>query len=186
MIENLETRIQSISNLVGNIQTFPKQQLIELAQIIVKTFTLEKKIAFVGNGGSAAEASHIAAEFVGKCVNNHAPLPAISLNDSQSIITAVGNDFGFHEIFARQALALLNEGDVLVALSTSGTSKNILKALSAAKSNGVFTVLWSGECSTPADVDLHMKVPSKSTPRIQEIHLMWGHLIAEIVEIHNF
>lgn len=186
--------------MTGNLQHLVHQKLQDAREVwlnpdnfsnekiarIVETFSLTilegKKVAFVGNGGSAAEAMHLAAEFIGKCVIDHDPLPVLCLNDSQSAITAIGNDYGFNHIFSRQVKALLNEGDLLIALSTSGKSKNVLLALEAAQKLNVKTMLWMGdfEINLPR-VDVY-KVPSKSTPRIQEVHLAWGHIVAEVIE----
>ena len=142
----------------------------------------EKKIAFVGNGGSAAEAMHMAAEFTGKCVLEHQPLPALCLNESQSALTAIANDFGVDFMFSRQVQAHLQQGDLLIALSTSGKSKNILNALNAAKEMGAQAILWMGDFDNETTGIEIWKVPSTSTPRIQEIHLVWGHIVAEAVE----
>jgi D-sedoheptulose 7-phosphate isomerase len=153
-----------------------------LAKLIHETFESGHKIAFVGNGGSAAEAMHLAAEFTGKCVIEHKPLPALCLNESQSALTAIGNDYGIEFVFSRQVEAHLKAGDLLIALSTSGKSKNILNALKSARDQGVHSILWMGEFDIELkEVDV-WKVPSTSTPRIQEMHLTWGHVVAEAVE----
>jgi D-sedoheptulose 7-phosphate isomerase len=156
----------------------------ELAKLIHTTFESGRKVAFVGNGGSAAEAMHLAAEFTGKCVIDHKPLPAICLNESQSALTAIGNDYGIEFMFSRQVEAHLIAGDLLIALSTSGKSKNILNAIKSAGELGVQSILWMGDFDFDIEgVDV-WKVPSTSTPRIQEIHLFLGHLLCEIVEIN--
>jgi D-sedoheptulose 7-phosphate isomerase len=141
-------------------------------------------LAFFGNGGSAAEANHLAAEFVGKCVIDHLPLRAMSFASNNSILTAIANDYGTSETFARQSLALLNENSIAVGLSTSGTSTNVLKGLKAAKSRGAYTVLWTSSKVTEESefIDEVWRVDSRSTPRIQEVHLLWGHLVAETIE----
>lgn len=144
------------------------------------------RILFMGNGGSAAEATHIAAEFVSKCCINHEPWPAMALNDSISAITAISNDYGYEEIFSRQIKAFANGKSVVIGLSTSGKSKNILRGLETAKELGVFTSLWTSQQSSQessAFVDTRLIAPTISTPRAQEIHLLWGHALAEIIEI---
>jgi D-sedoheptulose 7-phosphate isomerase len=153
------------------------------------TETLERggTIAFAGNGGSAAEASHLAAEFTGKCLIDHEPWRAISLNDSSPSLTAIGNDFGFESVFLRPSKAYLKEGDLLISLSTSGKSANIEKLLQDAAHRGIYGVLWTGktydESTNLTQAQEIWKVNSTVTSRIQEVHLLWGHLLAELVEI---
>lgn len=144
-------------------------------------------IAFAGNGGSAAEASHLAAEFTGKCLIDHEPWRAISLNDSSPSLTAIGNDFGFESVFLRPSKAYLKEGDLLISLSTSGKSANIEKLLQDAAHRGIYGVLWTGktydESTNLTQAQEIWKVNSTITSRIQEVHLLWGHLLAELVEV---
>jgi D-sedoheptulose 7-phosphate isomerase len=179
----INNRISVVRDLLLNDLTFDTSQIARLAESIHEAFLNGKKVAFVGNGGSAAEAMHLAAEFTGKCVTDHAPLPVFCLNESQSALTAIANDYGIDFMFSRQVEAHLQEGDYLIALSTSGKSKNIVKALEVASAKGVIPIIWMG------DFDFHVngvevwKVPSKQTPRIQEVHLCWGHILAEIIEI---
>lgn len=153
------------------------------------TETLERggTIAFAGNGGSAAEASHLAAEFTGRCLIDHEPWRAISLNDSSPSLTAIGNDFGFENVFLRPSKAYLKEGDLLISLSTSGRSANIEKLLQDAVHRGIYGVLWTGkaydESTNLTQAQEIWKVNSTITSRIQEVHLLWGHLLAELVEV---
>ena len=153
------------------------------------TETLERggTIAFAGNGGSAAEASHLAAEFTGKCLIDHEPWRAISLNDSSPSLTAIGNDFGFESVFLRPSKAYLKEGDLLISLSTSGKSANIEKLLQDVARRGIYGVLWTGktydESTNLTQAQEIWKVNSTITSRIQEVHLLWGHLLAELVEV---
>jgi D-sedoheptulose 7-phosphate isomerase len=152
----------------------------EVTQCLVAGGTL----AFVGNGGSAAEAIHLAAEFTGHCVVDHKPLKAVCLNESQSAITAIANDYGFEFTFSRLVEAYLSEGDVLILLSTSGTSRNITNAIQSALVKKLRIILWTGLSAPEIEgVDV-WRAPSISTPRIQELHLFWGHTLAEIVESH--
>ena len=162
--------------------SFPRAEILSLATEFLDTFTKGNKVAFVGNGGSAAEAMHIAAEFTGKCVVEHRPLDVICLNESQSALTAIANDYGVEHIFSRQVEAHLKKDDILIGLTTSGRSANILNAVESAQKIGVKTILWTG-ASTPEIAGVRVwRVPSNSTPRSQEIHLIWGHLLAELVE----
>ena len=126
---------------------------------------------------------HLAAEFTGKCVNDHPPLPAICLNQSISSITAIANDYGYENDFSRLVEAELNSGDILIALSTSGRSVNIIKALEVAVKKDVKCYLWTGKNEVSINETIIWKVPSTETPRIQEIHLMWGHVLAEVIEL---
>jgi D-sedoheptulose 7-phosphate isomerase len=155
-----------------------------LGKVVVNTLKKGNKLAFLGNGGSAAESMHLAAEFVSKCNYEHRPLNAISLNESQSAITAISNDYGFEFIFERLVEAELKRGDILIALSTSGKSPNVLRAISKALHLGVAVYLWTG----PNKVEIKginvWNCPIQSTPRVQEIHLIWGHLLAEYVELY--
>lgn len=180
--EEIHDRISAIKSLTENNDTFDIEKISQLIELILQKFETGSRIAFVGNGGSAAEAMHLAAEFTGRCVINHKPLPVLCLNESQSALTAIANDFGVSEIFSRQVQAHLKEGDVLIALTTSGKSENIQRAVKAATEIGATVIVWMGDFDFElTDVEV-WRVPSKSTPRIQEIHLMWGHIIAELVE----
>mgnify|MGYP000738797286 CR=1 FL=1 len=178
----IQKRIDDARSIFMNEASLDVARIEQLAKIIHQTFESGHKIAFVGNGGSAAEAMHLAAEFTGKCVIEHKPLPALCLNESQSAVTAIGNDYGVEFVFSRQVEAHLLAGDLLITMSTSGKSKNILNAIKSAGEIGVHSILWMGDFEIEIKgVDI-WKVPSTSTPRIQEVHLVWGHLIAEAVE----
>jgi len=146
------------------------------------------KILAAGNGGSAADAQHFAAELVNRFLMERHPLPAIALTTDTSVLTSIANDYSFDLIFSRQIEALGREGDVLLALSTSGTSKNILKALDRANSQGLTTIGLTGEnASRMASLcDICISVPDTSTPRVQEVHHLVLHILCEIVEIGLF
>ena len=133
----LDNKLAEIRVGLTDSEAFPIDLLINLAKDIYSAFNEGHKIAFVGNGGSAAEAMHLAAEFTGKCIIDHDPLPALCLNESQSAITAIANDYGVEEIFARQVKAHMGAGDILIAMSTSGKSPNVLKELEACTEMGV-------------------------------------------------
>lgn len=167
------------------------EKLIALAKLITQTFRNGGKLLIFGNGGSAADAQHVAAEFVNRFLINRAPLPAIALTTDTSIITAIGNDFSYDLIFVKQVQALGKPGDVALGISTSGTSANVVKALAVAQEMGLKTAALSGGLKIPAHgvvqhCDLLLNVPSSSTPRIQETHLWIEHLLCEIVETMLF
>ncbi len=142
------------------------------------------KIVFMGNGGSAADAQHLAAEFVGRFQKERNPLAAIALTTDTSIITAIGNDYGFERIFERQVEALVRKGDVVIGISTSGNSENILLALRKSREMGANTIafLGCGGGQISSEADIAITVPSNETPRIQESHITIGHIICEEAE----
>ncbi|TET92979.1 MAG: SIS domain-containing protein [Desulfobacteraceae bacterium] len=158
--------------------------LIDLAEYISKAFKNDKKLMLCGNGGSAADAQHIAAEFVNRFQLDRHPLPAMALTTDTSIITSVANDYGYEEVFSKQIQALGVEGDILLAISTSGNSKNILSAIRTAKEKHLYTVgLIGGDGGEMVTlVDLSLVVKSNQTPRVQEAHILTGHIICELVE----
>lgn len=166
-------------------------KLIELAEMITASFRSGGKLLIFGNGGSAADAQHVAAEFVNRFLLNRPPLPAIALTTDTSIITAVGNDFSYEQIFVKQVQALGKPGDIALGITTSGTSPNVVKALAVAKEMGLKTAALTGGLSIKPNgvvqyCDLLLNVPSPSTPRIQEAHLWIEHLLCEMVERELF
>jgi len=158
--------------------------LIRCAEVVCKAFRNSRKLMLCGNGGSAADAQHIAAEFVNRFQIERSPLPALALTTDTSIITSVGNDNSFDDIYSRQIEALGAEGDVLLAMSTSGKSRNILSALNTAKDRGIYIIglMGAGGGEMLPLVDLALIVESNQTPRIQEAHALAGHIICELVE----
>lgn len=157
----------------------------QIAEAIVRIYQHGGKVIFCGNGGSAAEAEHLCAEMIGRFKMQRNPLPAIALTGNSSTTTAISNDLGYSELFARQIQGLAQPGDLLIAMSTSGHSPNILNAIETAKNKKVFTVGWTGLGGTELEqkVDLALVVPSHDTPRIQEAHLVAGHIICSLVEL---
>ena len=158
--------------------------IVEAAFLISKSLQSGGKVLFFGNGGSAADAQHLAAEFVGRFVRERRGLPAIALTTDSSILTAVGNDYGFDQIFARQIQALIRPGDVAVGISTSGNSPNVLEGVRAAtKANGK-TIGLSGKDggALAKEVDLAITIASSNTARIQECHIAIGHLLCELID----
>jgi D-sedoheptulose 7-phosphate isomerase len=155
-----------------------------VADELIQAFRAGGKLLVLGNGGSAADAQHLAAEFVGRCTRDRGPLPALALADSAAAVTSIANDYGFDRVFARQVEALARPGDVVIGMSTSGRSPNVVAALTTARGLGVTTVgLVGDDDSVLRDVCDHiLSVPSPSVGRVQETHLLWGHVWAETVE----
>ena len=163
-------------------ENLPK--LLDVIKLISQTFEGGNKLFFFGNGGSAADAQHMAAEFVNRYIMNRPPLPAIALTTDTSILTSVSNDFAFSEVFAKQLRALGKERDVAIGITTTGNSPNIIKAFEVAKEMGMKTVAFTGNDGGAIGkmVDFPLVVPSTSTPRIQEAHILIGHILCEMVE----
>jgi D-sedoheptulose 7-phosphate isomerase len=151
---------------------------------ITETIRNEKKVLFFGNGGSAADAQHLAAEFVNRYLIDRPPLAAIALTTDTSILTAISNDFSYDEVFEKQIKALGLKGDTAVGISTSGASRNVLRGLEAARDKGLITIGLGGPYDSPMkSVCRHyLFVEGSSTPRIQEVHLIIGHVIVELVD----
>lgn len=190
----MATQIQAAALLVGQrlenhfkvVQDMRKiMPEVASAGLRVRT-ALEKgrKILICGNGGSAADSQHMAAEFVGRFVKERQSLPALALTVDTSLLTAVGNDYGFDCVFSRQVEGLGQEGDVLIAISTSGNSANVVKAVKTAKEKGIYVIALTGENGgiLAKESDLCLAVPSQVTARIQEMHIMIIHMICEIAE----
>ncbi len=158
--------------------------LAQTAELIVKAFKAGGKLLIVGNGGSAADAQHMAAEFVNRFEIERPPLPALALTTDTSNLTSIGNDYAFDQTFSKQVRALGRENDVLLAISTSGNSPNILKAVETAKALGIKTVALTGKGGGAlADMaDIVLNVDSKTTPRIQETHITVCHILCELAD----
>jgi D-sedoheptulose 7-phosphate isomerase len=154
------------------------------ADIISAAFAAGGRLLLAGNGGSAADAQHIAAELSGRFLRERRALPALALHGNTSAVTAIGNDYGYENVFARELSAHARAGDVLLAISTSGNSPNILRAIDAAREYGLTVIGLTGESGgrMRSLCDLCLCVPSRSTPRIQEMHITIGHTICELVE----
>lgn len=159
-------------------------KLILLAEKTAAAFTSDRKLMLCGNGGSAADAQHIAAEFVNRYTFERPPLPALALTTDSSIMTSIGNDYSFNDIFSKQVKALGIEGDILLVISTSGNSKNLLSAVNDARSRGIYTagLLGSDEGKLVNLVDLALVANTESTPRIQETHILAGHILCHLVD----
>ena len=183
--------INSIRNAVADSLELKKtfflsneKLIVEVASEICSALDNGHKVLLYGNGGSAADAQHIAAEWIGKFHRDRRPLPAVALTTDTSILTAVGNDYGFDQIFTRQIRALGQKGDIAVAISTSGNSSNVLNATDTAREAGMVTVGLTGRDggSLGRKVHYHLNVPHQSSARIQEVHIMVGHVLCELVE----
>jgi D-sedoheptulose 7-phosphate isomerase len=156
----------------------------KVSRLIVNALLEGHKVLLCGNGGSAADAQHIAAEFVGRFAFDRPALPALALSVNTSCVTAIGNDYGFDLVFSRQIEALGREGDVVIGISTSGNSANVVHAMSTSKRLGLRTIALTG-CTGGTlknEVELCLCAPSNETPRIQECHILMGHIICELVE----
>jgi len=156
----------------------------ETSRKIADALRKHQKILLFGNGGSAADAQHIAAEFVGRFLPDRRALPAISLATDTSALTALGNDYGFNTVFSRQVEALGNAGDVAIGISTSGNSPNVVEAMDAARKKGLLTIGFTGQDGGEMNgrADVLFRVPSRLTPRIQETQITLGHVLCELVD----
>ena len=170
---------------------FVNENLVKIVQVVeVFTAALKRgnKILIFGNGGSAADAQHLAAEFVNRFLIERPPLPAIALSTDSSVLTSIGNDYDFSEIFSKQIRAIGREGDIAWGISTSGSSPNMLKAFETAKKMGLVTIGLTGKDggALAGIADYSLNVSSHSTPRIQEVHITVGHVICEMVDFKLF
>ena len=187
----MENEIIAILNENIKIKNKLKEQtslIIKLSNKIINAYKNKKKVVLFGNGGSAADAQHIAAEFVGKFYKDRESLPALALHTNTSIITATANDYGYDVIFERQVSSLVNEGDIVIGISTSGNSPNVIKGLKKAKEKHAITIGFTGQKENKIEkiADYCLKIPSTDTPRIQEGHITVGHIICYLVEKELF
>jgi D-sedoheptulose 7-phosphate isomerase len=162
--------------------------IAEVAKEIINAYKNKKKVVLFGNGGSAADAQHIAAEFVGKFYKDRESLPSLAFHTNTSVVTATANDFGYEHVFERQVSSFVEEGDIAIGLSTSGNSPNVIKGLLKAKEKGAITIGLTGAKKNQIEniVDYCLKMPSTDTPRIQEGHITVGHAICYLVEKELF
>ncbi len=176
----LEEHLETIQAVIGNME----EDLEKASLMAVEVLKKGNKILLCGNGGSAADAQHIAAELTGRYKTERRGLPSIALTTDTSALTAIGNDYGYHRVFDRQVEALANKGDLLIGISTSGNSENIVSALKLAKELGCLTLGFSGrDGGTMNNVcDINLVIPSRDTPRIQEMHILFGHTICQIID----
>lgn len=165
-----------------------KELIVQVVETMAHGLLSGRKILIFGNGGSAADAQHLAAEMVGRFGPNRPALPAISLATDTSILTAISNDYGYARIFARQIEALGYAGDTAIGISTSGNSPSVLQAIDVARSKGLFTIGFTGETGGNMNdrPEVLFRVPSRQTSRIQETHILLGHIICELLDRHLF
>jgi len=182
--EILRAEFAEAAELAGRSLPVVERYLVRLAQETASRMVVGGKVILMGNGGSAADAQHIAGEFVVKMNAERAPLPAIALTTDASVLTAAANDYGFAEVFSRQLHALAGVNDLVVALSTSGNSANVIKGLEAARERRVFTAAFLGGDGGEASghCDLPIIVPSPNPQRVQEMHALMGHVWVSLVE----
>ncbi len=188
MTLNLDTyiddEINSHENTLNNLRKCISKPLTILLRASIKAISSGGKIVFFGNGGSAADAQHLATELTVRYINDRSPIPAIALSTDTSSLTAISNDFGFEDVFARQVDALVKKEDVVIGISTSGNSENIVRALNRAKKKGAVVAGFSG-CGGGRMLGLAnplLIVPSKQTARIQEMHILIGHILCGALE----
>ncbi len=180
IIKELDENINTTKSLSKNLS----DTIVNVSKIIIDCYRNGGKIILIGNGGSAADAQHIAAEFVGKFKLERKSLPAIALTTNTSILTALSNDYGYETIFSRQLDSLAKDKDILIAITTSGNSSNILKAVENAKLRNIKVVGMTGKNGGKLKdmADITIRIPSDNTPRIQEAHITIGHIICGLVE----
>ena len=188
MREVIIRELEESANIKRTVAQNLSDIIADAARIILKAYKAGRKVLLIGNGGSAADAQHIAAELVGRFKLERSGLPAIALTTNTSTLTALANDYGYDSVFSRQVEALANDKDVLIAITTSGTSPNILKAVETAHSKGVVVIALTGKNGGKLKgmADLAIAVPSDNTPRIQEAHITIGHIICHLVEKELF
>lgn len=161
-----------------------QEDILSACELALETINKNKKIILMGNGGSAADAQHIAAEFTGRYKIERKGLPAIAITTDTSALTAIGNDYGYDAVFERQVEAIANEGDLIVGISSTGNSENIIRAFKKGKELGCKTLGLSGKGGGKfkGTCDLNVIVPSNNTPRVQEMHILIGHTICQIID----
>ena len=188
-MSNYENDILNIFEKSATVINESKASIKEInsaVNMIIKTIEKGKKIVIFGNGGSAADAQHMAAEFVGRYLIERDSLPAIALTTDTSALTGIGNDYGFEKVFARQCDALVNNGDLVIAISTSGKSPNIIEGIKTSKNKNAKIILLTGKNNNKLKhlTDITIRLPSNETPRIPESHRIIIHIMCEFVEKH--
>jgi D-sedoheptulose 7-phosphate isomerase len=181
-----EAFLQAVKNHKEALGTLESQRatIIKIAQLFIHALTNGNKLIFMGNGGSAADSQHLAAEFVGRFKKDRPAWAALALSTNTSTISAIGNDFGFEQIFVRQIEALAKPGDIVVGISTSGDSENVIRAIARSKELKITTIGFLGKQGgkLKSMVDVAFVVPSNDTPRIQEMHILAGHILCDLTE----
>jgi D-sedoheptulose 7-phosphate isomerase len=187
-IESIITAFETSADVKNEFIRTHAERVVEVGQLLIRAFREGKKVMLFGNGGSATDASHIAAEFVGRYRRDRDPLPALALGTDMAALTCIANDYDFTDIFSRQILAHGRKGDVAIAISTSGNSLNVIRGVEAAHDRGLVTVGWTGATGGKLTdlVDYCFCVPSSVTARIQECHITLGHVLCELIEERLF
>lgn len=182
--DRVDESLQEVSATAERLRQMSAASIVRAAELVYAAIRSGNKILACGNGGSAAEAQHFAGELVGRFLTERESLAAVALTVDTSVLTAIGNDYGYEEVFARQVKGIGKRGDVLLAISTSGRSPNVLKALSAARERGLTTIALIGaESNANLDVsDLVITIPEASVPRVQEMHLAVLHMICDLLD----
>lgn len=178
--DEFSSHLETINKVIETME----ESLVQASQLAVETLKNGNKILLCGNGGSAADAQHIAAELTGRYKTERRGLPGIALTTDTSALTAIGNDYGYDRVFDRQVEALANKGDLIIGISTSGNSKNIVSALKLGRELGCKTLGFSGRDGGAMNevCNINLIVPSNNTPRIQEMHILFGHTICQIID----
>ena len=184
MLDEIRSQLRAHQEVIQVIDSTLAPRISAAAEMLTTALGAGKKLLLMGNGGSAADAQHFAAEIVGRFRLERRALPAIALSTDTSILTAIGNDYGFESIFRRQVEALAVAGDVVIGISTSGSSKNVFTAMSLAREMGCLTIAFLGrDGGTIKDiVDLDLTIPSQDTPRVQEGHITIIHILCDLIE----
>lgn len=186
IMESVEEHKKLIDDTLGNKELIEKMELI--TKKIIESYKRGGKLVIFGNGGSASDAQHIVAELVNKFKLDRPMLNALALNVNTSVVTAIANDISYDDVFSRQIEYLVDYKDVVIGISTSGKSRNIIKAMQTARNKGALTIGFTGRTGGELKnyVDILLNVPSDSTPRIQEAHILTGHIICELIEHELF
>lgn len=184
MKQTITNEFQSHLETINNVINHMEDQLADASELAVETLKNGNKILLCGNGGSAADAQHIAAELTGRYKTERRGLPGIALTTDTSALTAIGNDYGYDRVFDRQVESLANKGDLIIGISTSGNSGNVISALKVGKELGCKTLGFTGKNGGAMNeiCDINLVVPSNNTPRIQEMHILFGHTICQIID----
>jgi D-sedoheptulose 7-phosphate isomerase len=187
-VEKIVIELKEHNGVIEKILSEQTEKINEIARLIINCYKNGGKVILFGNGGSAADAQHIAAELVGQYQLQRKGLPAIALTTNTSILTSIGNDYGFDKIFERQIESLVTNEDIVIGISTSGNSENVLKGILKAKEKGAQTIAFTGKNGGKLKdkVNILLNIPSNNTPRIQEAHITIGHIICGIVENEIF
>ncbi len=184
MKKDIAAQLEESASLASRVARESADTICRMAELVIESYRQNGTLLICGNGGSAADAQHLAGELVGRFLKEREPLSCIALTTDTSVLTAIGNDYGYEEIFARQVLAHGREGDVLLAISTSGNSPNILKAVEQARRLKMKVIALSGKGGgrLARAADLCVMVPSDVSPRIQEVHGAIGHILCSLIE----